>query len=178
VHVVPLGETVAGQLVLASFTDVGPDPDAAMAEGRCDLLVSLIQDDEIRMRYPSYGDWLERAADRAIRLPIPDYGVTEDDKLVELVERIVAVVQQGTSVLVHCGGGIGRAGVVATLVLVAVGWDLSDAAGHVRASRPGAGPDSPAQIAQLERVAATLTRSSTPGDPPSGARAPTPGGAA
>ena len=156
-HAVPLGDTVTGQLVLGSFTDVGPDPDGAMAEGGCDILVSLIQDDEIAMRFPAYGDWLRQASDRAIRLPIPDYGVTDDDKLLQLIERIVGIVRQGTSVLVHCGGGIGRAGVVATLVLVSLGWDLDDAAAHVRINRPGAGPDSPDQHAQLERLAAAVT---------------------
>ncbi|HUZ10723.1 MAG TPA: hypothetical protein VMU76_11220 [Acidimicrobiales bacterium] len=156
---VPLGDTVTGQLVLGSFTDVGPDPDGALALGGCDVLVSLIQDDEIKMRYPDYGDWLADAGDRVIRLPIPDYGVTDDDKLMELVGQIVGIVGRGTSVLVHCGGGIGRAGVVATLVLVSLGWDLPDAAVHVRANRPGAGPDSPDQLAQLERVAEILTPS-------------------
>jgi hypothetical protein len=46
--------------------------------------------------------------------------------------------------------------VVATLVLVSLGWTLPDAAAHVRANRPGAGPDSPAQLAQLERVGEEL----------------------
>jgi hypothetical protein len=156
VHSVPLGDTVAGQLVLGSFTDVGPDPDGALTEGGCDILVSLIQDDEIAMRFPDYGDWLASAGDKAIRLPIPDYGITDDDKLQQLVAQIVAIVEGGTSVLVHCGGGIGRAGVVATLVLVSLGWNLPEAAAHVRANRPGAGPDSPAQHEQLERVAAVL----------------------
>jgi protein tyrosine/serine phosphatase len=162
VHAVPLGDTVTGQLVLGSFTDVGPDPDGALAEGGCDILVSLIQDDEITMRFPAYGDWLRQATDRAIRLPIPDWGVTDDDKLVALIERLVALVRQGTSVLVHCGGGIGRAGVVATLVLVSLGWDLDEAAEHVRTNRPGAGPDSPEQQAQLERLANTVRPAGTP----------------
>ncbi|HEY3940994.1 MAG TPA: hypothetical protein VGL60_00795 [Acidimicrobiales bacterium] len=155
-HAVPLGDSVSGQLVLGSFTDVGPDPDSAMVEGGCDILVSLIQDDEIEMRYPDYGDWLAAAGDRVIRLPIPDYGVTDDESLIGLIDRLVAIVKGGTSVLVHCGGGIGRAGVVATLVLVSLGWTLPDAAAHVRANRPGAGPDSPAQLAQLERVGEEL----------------------
>ena len=155
-HTVPLGDKVTGQLVLGSFTDVGPDPDGALALGGCDVMVSLIQDDEIKMRYPEYGDWLAGAGDRVIRLPIPDYGVTDDAKLIELVGQIVGIVGRGTSVLVHCGGGIGRAGVVATLVLVSLGWDLGEASTHVRASRPGAGPDSPDQHAQLERVALIL----------------------
>jgi len=154
---VPLGSSVKGQLVLGSFTDVGPDPDSAMVEGGCDVLVSLVQDDEIKMRYPDYGLWLEGAGDRVIRLPIPDYGVTDDESLTKLIDQIVEIVGRGPSVLVHCGGGIGRAGVVATLVLISLGWTLPDASAHVRASRPGAGPDSPAQLAQLERVAEALS---------------------
>src|SRR3974377_2323538 len=97
-HAVPLGNSVKGQLVLGSFTDVGPDPDSAMVEGGCDVLVSLVQADEIKMRYPDYAHWLESAGDRVIRLPIPDYGVTDDESLMELIAQIIQIVEGGRSV--------------------------------------------------------------------------------
>jgi len=154
---IPLNDSAPGGLVVASFTDVGPDPDGALAEARADVLVCLVRDEEIAMRYPAYATWLAEAGDRAIRLPIPDYGITEDALLSDLVAQIVELVTDGKRVLVHCGGGIGRAGIVSILVLTSLGWSLSDASLHVRASRPGAGPDSVEQQAQLDRLGPVLS---------------------
>lgn len=156
-NVVPLGDAVEGFVVCASFTDVGHDPDEALTRSGCDVLVSLVRDEEIAMRFPDFGAWLDGAGDRAIRLPIPDWGTTDDQSLMGLVAGIVDLVSAGRNVLVHCGGGIGRAGVVTTLVLVSLGWKLPDAAEHVRLSRPGAGPDSDEQRDQLERLGLAIT---------------------
>lgn len=156
-NVVPLGDATPGVVVCASFSDVGPDPDEALARSGCDILVSLVRDEEIAMRFPHFASWLAEAGPRAIRLPIPDWGTTDDRSLMGLVDQIVDLVVAGRNVLVHCGGGIGRAGVVTTLVLVSLGWALPDAAEHVRMSRPGAGPDSEEQHEQLQRLGLAIS---------------------
>lgn len=51
-----------------------------------------------------------------------------------LCERI----RQGERVLVHCRGGLGRAGMVAARLLVALGIEPAEAIKRVRAVRPGA----------------------------------------
>jgi protein-tyrosine phosphatase len=47
-------------------------------------------------------------------------------------------IQNGSRVLVHCRGGLGRAGSVAALLLIGLGIEPQDAIRRVRAVRPGA----------------------------------------
>jgi ADP-ribosyl-[dinitrogen reductase] hydrolase len=51
---------------------------------------------------------------------------------------LLALVQQGGSVLVHCRGGLGRAGTVAALLAIETGLAPAVAIAAVRAVRPGA----------------------------------------
>lgn len=51
---------------------------------------------------------------------------------------LLALVQQGGSVLVHCRGGLGRAGTVAALLAIETGMAPAAAIAAVRAIRPGA----------------------------------------
>jgi len=55
-------------------------------------------------------------------------------------------------VLLHCGGGYGRTGVVAVQALVALGRGFEDSLVAVRAARPACGPQSDAQDEQLRRL--------------------------
>jgi protein-tyrosine phosphatase len=54
----------------------------------------------------------------------------------------------------HCGAGIGRAGTVATGLLISCGVPLPDALHHVGACRPMAGPEAGAQTELLVALAA------------------------
>jgi ADP-ribosyl-[dinitrogen reductase] hydrolase len=55
-----------------------------------------------------------------------------------LSSDLLALVQQGGSVLVHCRGGLGRAGTVAALLAIETGLAPAVAIAAVRAVRPGA----------------------------------------
>ncbi len=59
----------------------------------------------------------------------------------------------GRRVVVHCGAGWGRAGVVAVLVMCAAGATVPDARRDLRVARPAAGPQSAEQDAQVGRLA-------------------------
>jgi protein-tyrosine phosphatase len=52
--------------------------------------------------------------------------------------KIHAILDAGGKVLVHCRGGLGRAGTVAACLLVEQGVAAGDAMARVRTSRPGA----------------------------------------
>jgi protein-tyrosine phosphatase len=52
--------------------------------------------------------------------------------------KLVGSVMQGGKVLVHCRGGLGRAGTVAARMLVEAGASANDAIARVRAARQGA----------------------------------------
>lgn len=148
---------VPGRLLATSFSVVGPDPVAALNEAGADTLVCLITDHEIDMRFPDYAEWLRSDGHHSVlRLPTPDWGVTDDDLLGGMVGEIASRLRGGETVVTHCGAGLGRTGVLCALVLVALGRGLSEAVAIVRAGRPGSGAESEAQHAQLARLAPRL----------------------
>jgi ADP-ribosyl-[dinitrogen reductase] hydrolase len=53
-------------------------------------------------------------------------------------EEVRALLRGGHDVLVHCRGGLGRAGTIAARLLVELGMDPAEAIARVRAVRPGA----------------------------------------
>ncbi len=144
-----------GHLHAAAFAVTGPDPAAALDDVGADLMVCLVTEPEIAMRYPEYSGWLANPAPHlAIHLPIEDHGITTDNATRALVADINDHLDRGTGAIVHCGAGYGRAGVVCISVLTARGMDVDDAVAAVRAARPAAGPQSPDQEAQIIRLAA------------------------
>lgn len=71
--------------------------------------------------------------------PIPDGGVPDDvGAFIATVRTIVSSMLTGVRVVVHCRGGLGRAGLVAACVLVAMGERPDEAIAVVRGARPRA----------------------------------------
>lgn len=154
IHRIPVPGAV-GHLHSAAFAVTGPDPAAALGDVGADVMVCLLTDSEIAMRFPDYPSWLaDPAPHQAIHVPIVDQGVTSDDVIRELVADINQHLDEGTGVLVHCGAGYGRAGIVCISVLTSRGMDLEGAMAAVRSARPAAGPQSDSQEAQIARLAA------------------------
>jgi hypothetical protein len=150
-----------GRLWAAGFTVVGPDPDGALRAVGADTLVTLLQPEEIDLRFPAFADWLEGAlrSGRAWHVPIDDGGTIDDDTMVAAIEELGEALDRGMGLLTHCGAGLGRTSLVCGALLVRRGVPLADALVAVRAARPGAGPENPVQRAHLERVAARLAPS-------------------
>lgn len=88
-------------------------------------------------------DWLH--------LPIPDGSVPGPDFEAAWVtsgESLRARLRDGFSVLVHCKGGLGRAGTVGARLLIELGVEPQDAVRQVRAVRLGA-IETPEQLAYV-----------------------------
>lgn len=107
-------------------------------------LITLIEPWEFQeLRIPSLA---ERAHAHGLKwhgLPITD-GAAPDGRLLEpwksLGPQLAAEILSGSRIVVHCKGGLGRAGTVASMLLIETGCasDGADAIAKVRAVRPAA----------------------------------------
>ncbi len=148
---------VTGRLFVTNFSAVGPDPRAALDRVDASTMACMLTPREIELRYPEYGQWLDAHGDessspRALWLPTPDGGVTNDAPVLELVETVVAALDRGEHVLVHCGAGMARTAVIGMLTMIAFGADPATVSIEFRAARPGGGPDGPPQEQQIARL--------------------------
>ncbi|MFO0547341.1 MAG: protein-tyrosine phosphatase family protein [Polyangiaceae bacterium] len=120
--------------------DLGLDLDRLKHHERVDLLVSLIEEHELRLL------GIERLVEEAnardlalVRFPVRDGDVPRDvPSALALVEDAAARARDGASVVFHCRGGLGRAGTFAASALVSLGLEPREAIERVRAVRPGA----------------------------------------
>jgi ADP-ribosyl-[dinitrogen reductase] hydrolase len=74
-------------------------------------------------------------------LPIVDVSLPEKDferSWESAGEELRALLKRGADVVVHCRGGLGRAGTIAARLLVELGMDPKKAIATVRSARPGA----------------------------------------
>jgi protein-tyrosine phosphatase len=147
---IPLPETVPGRLWLCGKRFIGPDPEAAMEYVGADGVVCLNESHELD-RYPGYIEWLKsQPGERVVWRPIPDLHAPSGDSAVELFDELSRRLHSGRRLLVHCGGGIGRAGTIAAGLLITMGETPADAVRHVRAHRPLGGPEAGAQAELLD----------------------------
>ncbi|MCB0995357.1 MAG: tyrosine-protein phosphatase [Acidimicrobiales bacterium] len=158
IHRIPL-PIDHGALYATAFSVVGPDPAAVLDHLDAEVLVCLLEDHEIERRFPDFAAWLaDPAPHTALHRPVPDHDVVDDAAMVALVDDVSALLADGNGVLTHCGAGWGRTGVLAVLVLARLGAGPEGLVEWVRSARPAAGPQSPEQEAQLDRLVPRLVR--------------------
>jgi len=121
--------------------DLEIDVDAIRDWGAA-AIVTLVEPAElVLLRVERLGEAVTKRGMQWFHLPIVDVstpaGSFEDDwKVAGAALR--AILRDGRNVLVHCRGGLGRAGMIAARLLVEVGTDPASAISKVRAARPGA----------------------------------------
>jgi len=132
------GESVFGA---AWDRDLDLDLDAVKGWG-AEAVLSLIEGHEFKMlRVPELGEAVKARGIEWLHFPIRDLDTPTDDAMarwVAISAQLHATLECGGRVLVHCRGGLGRAGTIAALLLVERGGSAPRAISDVRAVRPGA----------------------------------------
>ena len=146
-----------GALILTGLDAVGPDAAGLLDHVGAQTIVCLQTDAEIERRFPDYLEWLRHPEPyEVVRAQIEDHLIIDDLDMASLTRAILRRLTRGEGIVVHCGAGWGRAGLVGALVLVAFGSGVDDALVRVRSARPAAGPQSIEQQDQLSRLAPVL----------------------
>jgi protein-tyrosine phosphatase len=105
-------------------------------------VITLIEDHEFaELSVEGLGEGVRTLGMQWHHLPIPDMSVpdnTWERRWQETAPAIHRLLSEGGKVVVHCKGGLGRAGTVAARLLIERGHTADDAMVKVRAARPGA----------------------------------------
>jgi protein-tyrosine phosphatase len=103
-------------------------------------VVTLLEPHELTaLQIDRLGEEISRRGIKWFHLPIADYGIPGQafqTNWPATSSRLRALLGEGRNVLVHCKGGLGRAGMVAARLLVELGWDPEKAIHAVRTARP------------------------------------------
>lgn len=134
--------------------DLEIDLDAISAWG-AKLVLTLVEPAELRsLKVAHLGKEIQSRGIAWRHLPIADYSVpseTFEQQWVEQGREIRTLLRAGDDVLVHCKGGLGRAGMIAARLLVELGMEPGDAIRCVRRARKGA-IETPSQLALVRQT--------------------------
>ena len=121
--------------------DLNLDLDAIRSWGAA-AIVTLVEPHELTLlRVERLGEETARRGMRWFHLPIADVSTPDEEfeRRWEVEgEEIRALLRGGRDVLVHCRGGLGRAGTIGARLLVELGMQPTEAIQQVRTVRPGA----------------------------------------
>lgn len=109
--------------------------------GACAVVTLLEEHEFAELSVNGLGDAVRQKHMAWYHLPIRDVSVP-DQKFEQAWEvagqQLRGLLSRGFDIVVHCKGGLGRAGTIAARLLVEMGVDPDDAIKSVRAVRPGA----------------------------------------
>ncbi|MFK0688805.1 ADP-ribosylglycohydrolase family protein [Mesorhizobium sp. IMUNJ 23033] len=134
--------------------DLGSDLDAVARWG-ASVVVTLIEDHEFRMlKIENLGQEVRRRHMEWHHLPIPDVDVPDaqfEEGWPAHSAALRGLLKRENKVLIHCRGGIGRAGMVSARLLVELGMDPNEALAAVRQARHPRAAETKAQERWIAR---------------------------
>ncbi len=120
--------------------DLGADLDVIANWGAA-AVVTLLEEHELEsLAVPHLGQAVAERHMQWFHLPIPDVtapGSSFERQWDQAGEALRSLLRSGFDVLVHCKGGLGRAGTVCGRLLVELGWEPEQAILAIREVRPG-----------------------------------------
>jgi hypothetical protein len=134
--------------------DLDADLDAIVAWGARLVLTLAAPAELVALQVPDLGAQVRRRGLDWRHLPIADYSVPTDAFETQWRRDgadIRALLTRGADVVVHCRGGLGRAGMIAARLLVELGVAPDEAIREVRRARAGA-IETPAQLALVRQT--------------------------
>ena len=120
---------------------IADDVAALKDVGVAAVLTTLTADELHKFELDALGPMVEAADLAWFHLPVQDKSLPTaafDALWLEAQPRLKTLLEAGKRVSIHCRGGTGRTGLVATKLLLSCGADFDTAIEAVRAARPGA----------------------------------------
>ena len=109
-------------------------------------IVSLLASDEAKeLGLTDEQHHCENMAIEFTNYPIEDRGLPQKSDFQQLVMKLEQEIQQGHNVAIHCRGGIGRAGLLSSCILIESGFTAEEAIDLVSNARKCTIPDTDKQ---------------------------------
>lgn len=121
--------------------DLSIDLDAIRDWGAAAVVTLLEPKEILLLRVEHLGEEVRRRGMLWLHLPIADVSTPDEGferNWVLAGDALRTLLRNGRDVLVHCRGGLGRAGTIAARLLIELGMEPPTAIDRVRAVRPGA----------------------------------------
>jgi ADP-ribosyl-[dinitrogen reductase] hydrolase len=121
--------------------DLSIDLDAIRDWGAAAVVTLLERKELTLLRVDALGEEVSRRNMLWFHLPIVDVSIPDErfESEWDTAGKVLrTILRSGRDVLVHCRGGLGRAGTISARLLVELGMEPTKAIAAVRAARPGA----------------------------------------
>lgn len=119
------------------------------------LIITLMESIELSsLKVGNLGDAIQARGIDWLHLPIADFSTPNkhfEQQWLEQGKAIRTRLRRGENILVHCKGGLGRAGMIAARLLVELGWEPKTAIKKIREVRKGA-IETPLQLALVRNT--------------------------
>ena len=135
------------------------DDIAALARDGIRVLVSMLREDEERELVLEHeAAACSQCQIEFVSIPVPDLGAPADgEAFVEAVHALAERIRAGGSIAVHCRQSVGRSGMLAVSIALALGVQLESALDTVSRARGVPVPETKEQIDWLRQNAAALS---------------------